>query len=60
VTKKDIIYAINGGARSLDDIRTMTSACVNTHALDALCMDCHVDVEEMVRYYGAMADALRR
>jgi NAD(P)H-nitrite reductase large subunit len=60
VTKKDIIHAINQGARNLDDIRRMTEACMNTRERNPYCMNCRVDVEEMIAYYGAMADALRR
>jgi NAD(P)H-nitrite reductase large subunit len=60
VTKKDIIHAINRGARSLDDMREMTGACMNSHERDPACMNCSEDVEEMIRYYGALADALRR
>jgi hypothetical protein len=60
VTKKDIIHAINKVARNLDDIRGMTGACMNSHERDPACMDCSADVAEMIRYYGALADALRR
>jgi NAD(P)H-nitrite reductase large subunit len=60
VTKEDIIHAVNKGARSLDDMRGMTGACMNSHERDPACMNCSVDVEEMIRYYGALADALRR
>jgi NAD(P)H-nitrite reductase large subunit len=60
VTKFDIIQAINQGARSLDDIRRVTGACCDTHERNIACMNCHVDVADMVKYYGALADALRR
>ena len=59
VTKVDIIHAINRGARSLDDIRSMTEACMDTHANNSACMNCHVDVGKMIEYYGTMADALK-
>jgi NAD(P)H-nitrite reductase large subunit len=60
VTKKDIIHAINRGARSLDDIGSMTGACLNNRAKDNACMNCCVDVLEMIDYYSEVADALRR
>ncbi|MDR1136802.1 MAG: (2Fe-2S)-binding protein [Synergistaceae bacterium] len=60
VTKKDIIHAINGGARNLADIQKMTGACRNNRAKDNTCMNCYIDVLEMIDYYGAMADALKR
>jgi NAD(P)H-nitrite reductase large subunit len=60
VTKKDIIHAINAGARSLDDIARMTGACRNNREKDGACMNCYIDVLEMIGYYAAMADALKR
>jgi nitrite reductase (NADH) large subunit len=59
VTKGAILRAIRGGARSLDDIRAATGACSSTHAEKISCMDCHVDVDEMLKYYGHMLDALK-
>jgi NAD(P)H-nitrite reductase large subunit len=60
VTKKDIIHAINRGARSLDDIKRMTGACVNDRTTCNACMNCYIDVQEMIDYYAKLADALRR
>ncbi|MDR1509527.1 MAG: (2Fe-2S)-binding protein [Synergistaceae bacterium] len=60
VTKEDIIFAINDGARSLEDIARMTGACRNSREKVNTCMNCRIDVQEMIDYYAAMADALRR
>lgn len=60
VTKKDIIHAINRGARSLADIADMTGACRNNRERVNTCMNCYIDVQEMIGYYSALADALRR
>jgi hypothetical protein len=60
VTKKDIIHAINRGARSLPDIVSMTGACRNSRGKVSTCMNCYVDVQEMIDYYAALADALRQ
>jgi NAD(P)H-nitrite reductase large subunit len=60
VTKKEIIEAIHDGARDLDAIRAMTGACLNDHLKDPACMDCHVNVQEMLNYYAPFADAIKR
>jgi NAD(P)H-nitrite reductase large subunit len=60
VTKLDVIQAINQGARSLDGIREITGACADTHERNPACMNCHIDVAEMLKYYGEVADALRK
>ncbi|MDR1650606.1 MAG: (2Fe-2S)-binding protein [Synergistaceae bacterium] len=60
VTKKEIIAAIQSGARSLDDIRKHTGACLDTHENNPRCMDCRLDAAEMLAYYSALADALKR
>lgn len=62
VTKKEIIMAINQGARTVDDIREKTGACAGKRCRltnpRGIC--CRGDVEEMIAYYAPLADALGR
>jgi NAD(P)H-nitrite reductase len=61
VTKEDILLAINEGARTLEDIRGATGACTARECKTAnprgLC--CANDIEEMLRYYVPLSEALR-
>lgn len=61
VTKKEIIMAINNGARNLDDIRRMTNACTGTNCKYAnpAGKPCGGDVLEMIFYYTPLAEALQ-
>lgn len=62
VTKKEIILAINQGARTIDDIKEQTRACTGdkcrlTNPTGRCCIG---DVQEMLDYYAPLADALRK
>ncbi len=62
VTKKEVILAINQGARTLDDLKGATGAglgdkCRVTNPTGRCCCS---DLQEMLDYYAPMADALRR
>jgi NAD(P)H-nitrite reductase large subunit len=58
VKKVDIIHAVVRGARGLDDIKRETGACANTRETNAACRNCRADVEKMIEYYGALAEAM--
>jgi NAD(P)H-nitrite reductase large subunit len=62
VTKEDILIAIAAGARSLDDIRAHTTACVGDpkHTLNPSGRCCWDEVQEMLDYYSPVVDALKR
>ena len=62
VTKKEIIVAINAGARTLDDIRAATGACTGdkcsvTNPTGRCCGD---DIQSMLDYYGPLSDAFKQ
>lgn len=62
VTKKEIIYAINEGARTLDDIRRMTTACTGDKCklLNPSMKCCGGDIQAMIDYYAPFVEAIHR
>lgn len=62
VTKKEIIMAINDGARTLEAIKETTGACTGNKCrlLNPTGKCCCSDLEEMIDYYGPVADAFKR
>lgn len=61
ITKAEIIRAITNGARNLDDIRRMTSACTGTkcETRNPSGKCCGGEIVEMLSYYAPVAEALR-
>lgn len=61
ISKEDIICAIANGARNLDDIRRMTSACTgeNCETVNPSGECCGKDVLEMIGYYAPFSEALK-
>ena len=62
VTKKEIIMAINNGARSVEDIREATGACTGNQCrtLNPTGRSCFNDIQAMIAYYGPLAEAFKR
>ena len=62
VTKKDIILAINNGARTLDDIREATDACTGDQCrvLNPTGRCCGGDIQAMIEYYAPLAEAFKK
>jgi bacterioferritin-associated ferredoxin len=62
VTKKEIIQAINEGAKSIGDVTAMTGACGGDRCelLNPSRRCCSADVQEMLDYYVPFVAALRR